>query len=136
MAEFQLICLDEEDLKLVDTIIKKAAGVFTIEDALKWALKASAAQLSAKPAENEVGASEGGLDVVHPAHLQLDSDLQILGMPLRRHIPLDDHHTFAIVDIAKEMDKFEHRIVLARDTFERLVPDKAIREKLLSDHLV
>src|SRR5579864_4775071 len=109
MAEFQITCLDEEDLELVARIIKSVPEVKSLEDAVKWALKKSVIQ--AGPVRR----------------LKLDTHHTLL---TGRHLPLDAHRTFSIADLAKGTGKLKHTVVLANETLERLIPDKAKRAKL------
>jgi hypothetical protein len=114
MAEFQIIWLEEEDLDLVDKIIKNVAGVTDREGALKWALK----QYAMQPDHLKLGTSMAN-------YIPLPSK----GIP---HIPLDtSHYSLSMIDLAKELDTSEHTVAIASNTLERLVPDKARRGKLV-----
>jgi|SRR5579864_1730359 len=128
MAEFQITCLDEEDLELVARIIKRVPEVKSLEDAVKWALKKSASKF---PAARAVGPSDVLAGVIQAGtvkRLKLDTHHTTLAV---RHLPLDAHRTFSIADLAKGTGKFKHTVVLANETLERLVPDKSTRAKLL-----
>jgi hypothetical protein len=123
MAEFQLILLTKEDLELADRIINNVDGVSTIDGAVKWALR----QYALQPGEHIVLGQS--MEIAHYVEPGLLNEIDF-------HLPLDRHHTFSVADLAKETVQWDHTVVVAADTFERLVPDKTARTKLLGHEIL
>jgi hypothetical protein len=128
MVEFQIVWLDDEDLKLVDRIMSHVEGVTSREGALKWAMKKCALQFPAQPSVDPVVIASTKTAQAQTAPMPGGVKLQP-----SHPIPLGTHITFSVGDLFKGAGQFAHKIVISPDTFVRLVPNKGIRAKILDD---
>jgi hypothetical protein len=115
MAEFHMMSLGKEDLALVNKVLRNVPGVKTREGAVKWVLK----QYAAEHPDFGIGLKLAGPAVFDPGEFN------------DTHLPLGKHHEFGIAHLVREKDALRHIVVVAPDTFRRLVPDKARRTKLI-----
>jgi len=135
--EFQLIWLQKESLELVDRIKKNVAGIFSLEDALRWALRQSTEHFAPVAKGMDVTIVPIEEPILNPEdHLQLGKHLDVgLHMPLGKHHELlscltRDLHVNSLIDLVKNAVQMEHTVSITPGTLARLVPDKAARIKL------
>lgn len=125
MAGFQLIWLDKEDIECANSIMKQA-GVSSIDEAVKWALKQAATTAkAAKPhlrTRMELSGSAAGAASPEPDPIPIPKPIK---MPL-------GSHSCEIVPMNK-LAQFEHTVLIGSATLERLVPDKETRLSLFGD---
>lgn len=127
MENFLVIWLDEMDLQRIHAIVENVDGTVSAEGAVRWALKHSAMQwMAAKPQAPEVEIVDEKLSSPSTP-VPHNFDLNVPAIPLGKHNLAI--HTIPLT----RLSQLGHKVIIASDTLERLIPDAGSRIKFLDE---